>query len=189
MLNGMKYVGKTTRAIEERFNEHTKAKTHLGNSIRFHGAENFLLEIIEECETQEQLNEREIFWIAELNTKHPYGYNFTDGGEGSKGFTEETLEKIRSRKYSPESLALMSIVQKKRAGISEGKANLKKAREIRLEKEKARPPEERGCIKKFRKSVYPVLETELIKRKISHTVLAKIFGITPWSISKKYEVK
>ena len=189
MLNGMKYVGQTTRAIEERFNEHARAKTHLGNAIRLHGVENFTIELIEECETQEQLNEREIFWIAELNTKHPIGYNFTDGGEGSKGLTEETLEKMRSHKHSLETLALMSIVQKKRAGTPEGKACIKKAREIRWEKEKARPPKERGWIRKCRKNIFPVLEAELISRKIKFSTIASYLNMTETTFARKMNGK
>ena len=44
------------------------------------GAENFMIEVIEECESKEELNEREIFWIGELNCKYPNGYNTKNGG-------------------------------------------------------------------------------------------------------------
>ena len=39
------------------------------------------IEVIEECETQEQANERERFWIKVLNCKIPTGYNRSNGGE------------------------------------------------------------------------------------------------------------
>ena len=42
--------------------------------------ENFTIEVIEECETQEQANERERFWIKVLNCKIPTGYNQRNGG-------------------------------------------------------------------------------------------------------------
>ena len=57
--------------------------------------ENFTVEVIEECETQEQLNEREIFWIAHFDCMAPKGYNCTSGGEGGSP-CEETVEKIRA---------------------------------------------------------------------------------------------
>lgn len=188
LLNGMKYVGQTTRTIEERFNEHARAKTHLGNSIRFHGVKNFSIEIIEECETSEQLNEREIFWIDELNTKHPCGYNFTDGGEGSKGFAEESLEKMRVSKSS-ETVIRMSVASKKRANSPKGKAQLDKARISRWEKEKERPPEERGWIRKCRKNVYPVLEAELISRKIKFSTVADCLNTTVTTLARKMNGK
>ena len=46
------------------------------------GLENFTIEIIEECETQGQANEREQFRINVLKSKMPKGYNRTNGGEG-----------------------------------------------------------------------------------------------------------
>ena len=75
LITGMKYVGKTTRTIKKRFSEHASAKNHLGNAIRKYGRENFKIEVLEECETPEQLDEREIYWIAKLDCKHPNGYN------------------------------------------------------------------------------------------------------------------
>jgi hypothetical protein len=56
-----------------------------------HGVENFILEIIEELpldSTKEESDIREIFWINELNTIMPFGYNMTRGGDGGN-----TLEK------------------------------------------------------------------------------------------------
>ena len=64
--------------------------------MRAHGAENFSCEVIEECETREQLNEREIFWIVYFNCKSPNGYNCTDGGEGGK-LCAEAIAKISAK--------------------------------------------------------------------------------------------
>ncbi len=184
LINGKSYVGQTSRTLKERFIEHAKAKTHLGNAIRKYGRKNFSVEVIEECTTPEQLNEREIFWIAHFNCKHPNGYNFTDGGEGTHGLTEESLKKLR-RKHSPETLALMSAVQKKRSDTPEGKAILDKARKSRWEKEKVRPPEQRGWIRRCRKNVYPVLEAELVSRKIKFAQIACQLNITDTTFARK----
>ena len=64
-------------------------------AINLYGWENFTVEIIETCPV-EFLNEREMFWIRELNTKAPNGYNLTDGGESCLGFkhTDESRAKI-----------------------------------------------------------------------------------------------
>lgn len=56
------------------------------------GIENFTIEIIEECKTRDELNQREIFWIRALNCKFPRGYNQTDGGAGAAGY-------ISNKKY------------------------------------------------------------------------------------------
>ena len=85
LITGMKYVGQTTQSLELRFKAHLYEETYIGNSMRKYGIKNFTIEIIEECESRKQLNEREIFWIANLNTKRPKGYNLTNGGEGIVG--------------------------------------------------------------------------------------------------------
>ena len=185
LLNGKPYVGQTSRTLEERFIEHGKAKTHLGKAIRKYGLGNFSVEVIEECTTSEQLNEREIFWIAHFNCKHPNGYNFTDGGEGTHGLTEESLKKLRSKR-SPETVALMSASSKKRANTPEGKAQLDKARKSRWEKEKARPPEQRDWSQFNGVGIYPVLEAELVSRKIKLSTLAKHLNLSDWSVARKF---
>ena len=90
-LNGKSYVGKTARSLKVRITEHRynsrtrRNKSYIDNAIGKYGIESFTVEVMEVCETQEQLNEREKFWIRELNCKKPNGYNLTDGGEGVSG--------------------------------------------------------------------------------------------------------
>ena len=60
-LNGKIYVGQTKQSIEKRFLQHSKSLTPLGQAIQQCGIQNFTTEIIEHCEIQKQLNEREIF--------------------------------------------------------------------------------------------------------------------------------
>lgn len=78
-LNGMKYVGQTVN-FRQRINQHKIGKQYVDLEIQKYGWENFTVEILEECESRNQLNERENFWIRELNCKHPNGYNLAGGG-------------------------------------------------------------------------------------------------------------
>ncbi len=95
---GKCYVGQTTRTAAERFEDHKHCKTsYIGRAIRKHGVESFTLEVLEVCETREQLNERERFWIAFFNCRWPLGYNMTEGGEGNWERTPESIAKM-SRK-------------------------------------------------------------------------------------------
>lgn len=82
-LNWKIYVGQTHQPIEKRFLQHSKAPSPLGDAMRDCGIENFTIEVIEECETQKQANERERFWIRVLKSKMPNGYNRSNGGEVS----------------------------------------------------------------------------------------------------------
>jgi group I intron endonuclease len=82
-INGNFYIGQTIKSKEERFQRHKydvsyNSKTHLHSAMRKYGFNNFIIEEIENQIPQEKLNEREIFWIKELNPP----YNMTDGGEG-----------------------------------------------------------------------------------------------------------
>ena len=103
LINNKIYVGKTTKSINKRFSEHVKesknllSKRYLCSAIRKYGKENFSIETIQLCESIEKLNKSEIYWIKELNSKAPNGYNLTNGGDGNNGyiFTDEGREKIR----------------------------------------------------------------------------------------------
>ena len=89
-----KYVGQTTRTLEERFSEHAESDSLLGRAIQRDGAENFFREVLVECETQEELDKQERLYIKKLDCKHPRGYNSTGGGRfnGSKNDARKQLD-------------------------------------------------------------------------------------------------
>ena len=100
-INNKIYIGQTVKTITERFSKHINSvKRHsisyIHRAIRKYGKENFIIEEIEKCNSSDQLNEREIFWIKKLNSKLPNGYNLTDGGGGISGYklSKETKQKI-----------------------------------------------------------------------------------------------
>lgn len=87
LINGKKYVGKTTNSIQERFQEHCKdskkercEKRPLYDAFNKYGIENFKVEQLEEAD-EEVLSDRETYWIEKLSTYH-LGYNATKGGDG-----------------------------------------------------------------------------------------------------------
>lgn len=92
-VNGKKYIG------QKKYDKNGKWKKYLGsgialkNAIIKYGIENFSKEIIEECETKELLDEREIYWITFYNaSKDDLFYNIASGGDGGNvvlGYTEE----------------------------------------------------------------------------------------------------
>ena len=97
-INGKKYVGLTTD-LKTRQNRWDNlnipyAGNVINNARKKYGIESFGFEILKECEDNE-LNQWEIYYIKELNTKVPYGYNMTDGGSGTSGFTISHETKIK----------------------------------------------------------------------------------------------
>ena len=83
-VNGKSYIGQTRYTIEFRLkqHQHKKDNTYFHNAIHKYGIENFSIEILEECNI-EDLNSREIFYIAKYNTFKD-GYNLTIGGDGNR---------------------------------------------------------------------------------------------------------
>lgn len=86
-VTGMSYVGNTSYDIQKRWKEHCndsrKARCKyrsLYAAMNQYGLENFSISILDEC-TDTDANERETFWIKELNT-YENGYNDTTGGAG-----------------------------------------------------------------------------------------------------------
>ena len=94
--SGKVYVGQTVRSFEKRIQEH-KSKhsgcTLLRNAIQKYGDE-MKYEIIEENVPQEQLDEREVFWISHFISLAPNGYNCNTGGQFNV-VTQEIKDKVR----------------------------------------------------------------------------------------------
>ena len=91
-LNGKVYVGQS-KDVQTRKKQHERGDTN--NSRRFHnamvkhGPDAFEFEVLEYCE-REQLDEKESYWIAKLESLYPLGYNLTTGGGAFQRHNEET---------------------------------------------------------------------------------------------------
>jgi hypothetical protein len=98
--SGKVYVGQTVRSFEKRMQEHrqeTSCCTFIKRAIDKYG-DGMKYEIVEENVPQEQLDEREIYWIKELNSLAPDGYNLTTGGQSSTEYSQELKDRIRDIK-------------------------------------------------------------------------------------------
>lgn len=152
------YIGKTTKTIKERFKEHIETsrkvnsyrhKSYLYNSMRKHGIENFSIEVIETCESEKQLNERERFWIKELNTRDPnVGYNIHEGGNGGRTQLEYTcsekqLECLSLGWYAPMSAENKALVSKIHKGKMVGVETREKLRNAQLGKKASEETKEK----------------------------------------------
>jgi len=87
--NGKQYVGQTSKTLNSRWGDHvysarTRNHTLLGQAINKYGKEKFHRSILHACDSKEECNFVEIFYIALLETKVPFGYNKSDGGECSR---------------------------------------------------------------------------------------------------------
>ena len=101
-VNNKIYIGKTSRNLNIRWQEHlreaknTNHNIALYNAIRKYGESNFTCEIVEDNVPLDILNERESYYIALYDSKNN-GYNETNGGDGgrtSSKLTEEDVQNI-----------------------------------------------------------------------------------------------
>ena len=116
------YIGQTTRPIKDRFNRHINdalnniLDTHFARAIRKYGKENFIIEEIDNANNQEELNQKEQYWIRYYDSTET-GYNETDaiykcGGNTYKNKTEEEM-KIIKEKISKSKLEGLNPMAKK----------------------------------------------------------------------------
>lgn len=92
--NGKVYVGQTTRDLKTRMAEHSRKKqTIVGKAIHKYGIENFIVEEIDNGETVDELNTKEIDWISKFNCIAPNGYNQCIGGDNTEGFNHRESSK------------------------------------------------------------------------------------------------
>ena len=79
LLNGKIYVGKDSKNDLKYYG----SGIFIRRAISKYGIDNFSKEIIQFCDSLDELNEMEKHWIKKLNSRNPViGYNISEGGEG-----------------------------------------------------------------------------------------------------------
>lgn len=94
--NHKKYIGLTTRSIEERFSEHCKVDTVIGEAIRKYGVDNFMCYEVDKAQSKNELSELEFHYIHHFGTLKN-GYNCTIGGDGVK-YDDDVVEVSLNKK-------------------------------------------------------------------------------------------
>jgi len=173
LVNAKQYVG-ITKDLKRRWSAHktgNKSSTLLKQAIKKYGVENFVFTHVADAFDWEAAQTIERLLIAEKNSKAPFGYNMTDGGEGTLGFpapnkgkpmSEESKQKLRNshvgKKMSEEANENKSKAMK---GLVKSEEHKKKIGES----QKGIPCPQRG--RKGKKL------SEETKQKISATRIAK----------------
>lgn len=100
-INNKRYIEQTVNSLEHRKRQHIETSkrninisAHFYRALNKYGEDNFEWKIIEYCNTHEELDEKESFWIIFFNTTNPlYGYNLKGGG-AKPYLTDEVKTKI-----------------------------------------------------------------------------------------------
>lgn len=91
MVNNKVYIGQTKHSVETRYGWHVASMRlpgrkdyayHLKNAMRKYGLENFVCEQVDTADSPQELNRKEMEWIAKYQAHLPqFGYNDTSGGD------------------------------------------------------------------------------------------------------------
>lgn len=96
--NAKNYIGQTTRELEKRWKDHIQHSHHpkfpISYAIQKYGVKNFLIEILDTANNQEELNEKEIYWTKQYRAHiNEWGY-VCKAGQGNGYHSEETKSKM-----------------------------------------------------------------------------------------------
>lgn len=103
IVNNKVYIGQTTKKyVNYRFSNHIYElnkkehhNEHLQRSWDKYGKKCFKFEIVEIWATLDDLNKREIYWIAHFKATDPkFGYNIALGGKGTHSVSPLTRQKL-----------------------------------------------------------------------------------------------
>lgn len=107
ITNNKIYIGKTSRSLNIRWNEHKKESLYsdrpLYKAIRKYGLDAFKISLIEEV-SEDKINEREQYWISYFDT-YNNGYNCTIGGEGQPKYDYQCIIELYEQGYTCNQIA------------------------------------------------------------------------------------
>lgn len=129
IINEKKYIGKSFD-IKKRWSNHKyelnkgiHGNSHLQSAWNKYGRDNFVFSIVEEC-AEDELDNKETYWIDKLDTYHN-GYNQTEGGGDGAHLPDEVKAKIgaASKEWwaNPENRNRMSEARKGEGSFWYGK--------------------------------------------------------------------
>lgn len=171
LVNGKQYVGQASDFKRREYDWKNLSSPYAGDYINKarekYGLESWDVEILKECESIEELNYWEIYYIDKLNTKRPSGYNLNDGGKGQRGFhhsdeTKKQLSKshLGKNKGVPRSEDVKRKISETKRGIrtSQGMTGNRHSDEARKKMSEARKGKPSNAAKK----VYQYLNGDLV---------------------------
>lgn len=117
LTSGKVYIGITSRALRNRWNEHLyesrrkRSVMTISRAIADHGAENFSMESVCCASNWEDICAIEVILIEQYNCRAPLGYNLREGGQGAYGVErsadsiERSAAKHRGKPCHPNTIA------------------------------------------------------------------------------------
>lgn len=119
LINHKNYIGQSVH-IETRWSDHKRLAFYpslvgyeypLYRAIRKYGIENFEFSVIENC-LENELDEKERYWIAHYKSFGPEGYNQTPGGQGTPKTNPNEVVELFNKGIEIEELCVIFDVSK-----------------------------------------------------------------------------
>lgn len=181
LINNKIYIGQTIRTLKRRWLAHCHIKSttfYIGKAIQKYGKENFTIEEIDKASSQEELNDKEKYWINHYNsTDSNIGYNLREGGDKFK-MSKETKNKIslanKGKKKPPISEKTRMKMSEARKGKPLSKESILKREETKRKNGSKRTPLSQESIEKMRRSLTGRKLSEEHIRKMSEVNKGKI---------------
>lgn len=131
LVNRKIYIGQK-KSIKFLDSKYLGSGVRLHSAIQHYGKENFQVILLEECNSKEELDEREIYWIDKLNSRDEnIGYNLSIGGGTTAGVTAWNKGKCGVCTHSEETKQKMSESRKGHATSEETKRKISEAQKGR----------------------------------------------------------
>lgn len=129
LVNGKIYIGQTVNTFNQRYGgkgvgveritDSYSNNSHLLNAIEKYGTMNFKVEILEQCTTLEELNEREDYYVEYYDSNNESkGYNKIGGGNNSYWNWKKVLGAYIENKEDLEQQASNIIKLSKKLGVN-----------------------------------------------------------------------
>ena len=190
--NGKIYIGQTTETLSKRWKRHCSSYCTkymaIARAISKYGKASFIIEEVEKCNSREELNIREHYYIYTYKTLTPYGYNIKAGGNNSP-MANSTKQKIsnanKGQKRTLEMRKKMSIIQQSLYDSNPNRAKLISDR-LTGKPKTASERKSLSCTKQ-KSSIYTgVSKRASNNKKINYIRYIMSFSIKDKTISERY---
>lgn len=179
LLNNKIYIGQDYR----NYPKYLGGGQLIKKAIKKYGRENFKKEILEHCNSKEEMKSREIYWIQFYNSKPPIGYNLSDGGESTLGykFTKEQIKRMKKVqtgiKHPTQSQTIQKLIKEGKwignhKGYKMSKESIKKISKANTGKKKHTEESKKKISEALKGSKY----SEETKQKMSQALKGRKFS-------------
>ena len=131
LINGKTYIGQTIGSVENRWKRHCRENSGcpaLSRAIKKYGKDNFKIETIDTAKNQGELNKKEEYYVNNIDSMYPNGYNLREGGDATGKLSNVVKTKMSishtGKKHSSKTIDKISKSSQQRMSCKEFRKKL-----------------------------------------------------------------